>query len=156
MRVLDVWYASLGFDELIPRLTDPQFRRRLEKELAEARHESAAEHDFPRLAAIIGRWPVIRDNPPLIYHGRERHHAEFFAHVKDAFGRYRQTLPDERRRLLDHYDVQDVAVKVVGIGSVGTRCGIMLLMAGAKDPLFLQVKEARASVLEPYAGKSLY
>ena len=100
--------------------------------------------------------PVIKDNPPLIYHGREQHHTELFAHVKEAFTRYRQTLQEDRRVLLDRYEVRDVAIKVVGIGSVGTRCGIMLLMAGWKDPLFLQVKQACASVLEAYAGKSVY
>ena len=58
--------------------------------------------------------------------------------------------------LLDRYHLADHAVKVVGVGSVGTRCGILLLVAGPDDPLFLQVKEARPSVLEPYAGKSIY
>jgi uncharacterized protein (DUF2252 family) len=81
---------------------------------------------------------------------------EFVDHLREAFHRYRQTLPDERRVLLDRYALTDHAVKVVGVGSVGTRCGILLLMAGPKDPLFLQVKEARPSVLEPYAGKSAY
>jgi len=156
MRVLDVWYANLDVDELMPRITDEQIRRRIEKQLAAARHQSVAEHDFPRLAEVVRRMPVIKDNPPLIYHGSERHHTELFEHVKEAFARYRETLEDDRRVLLDRYDVRDVAIKVVGIGSVGTRCGILLLMAGPRDPLFLQVKESRASVLEAYAGKSVY
>jgi hypothetical protein len=58
--------------------------------------------------------------------------------------------------LLDHYEIMDAAVKVVGVGSVGTGCWMMLLMARGKDPLILQVKEARASVLEGFAGKSVY
>src|SRR5262249_26359268 len=58
------------------------------------------------------------------------------------------------RTLLDRYQIMDIAVKVVGVGSVGTVCAVMLLMASEKDPLFLQVKQARASVLEPYAGRS--
>jgi uncharacterized protein (DUF2252 family) len=69
---------------------------------------------------------------------------------------YRETLPDDRRSLLDRYRVVDGAMKVVGIGSVGTRCAIVLMMSAANSPLFLQWKEARASVLEPYAGKSAY
>jgi uncharacterized protein (DUF2252 family) len=69
---------------------------------------------------------------------------------------YRQSLPDERRVLLDRFTVVDHAIKVVGVGSVGTRCGILLLMSGPHEPLFLQVKEARPSVLESYAGKSVY
>jgi uncharacterized protein (DUF2252 family) len=156
MRVLDVWYASLDVDELMPQITDEQIRRRIEKQLAAARHQSVAEHDFPRLAEVVRRMPVIKDNPPLIYHGQESHHTDLFARVKEAFKRYRQSLQDDRRVLLDRFEVRDVAIKVVGIGSVGTRCGIMLLMAGGQDPLFLQVKEARASVLEAYAGKSVY
>jgi uncharacterized protein (DUF2252 family) len=156
MRVLDIWYAKLDVDELLPQMTDQQIRLRLEKQLAAARHENVAEHDFPRLVEVVRRMPVIKDNPPLIYHGREQHHTELFAHVKEAFTRYRQTLQEDRRVLLDRYEVRDVAIKVVGIGSVGTRCGIMLLMAGWKDPLFLQVKQACASVLEAYAGKSVY
>jgi len=58
--------------------------------------------------------------------------------------------------VLDRYVIKDMAIKVVGVGSVGTTCGILLLMAGENDPLFLQIKEANASVLEPYAGKSIY
>ena len=76
--------------------------------------------------------------------------------IQKVFRRYRETLTDERKALMDHYEIKDVAVKVVGVGSVGTRCGILLMMAGEDDPLLLQVKEARASVLEPYAGKSVY
>ena len=71
-----------------------------------------------------------------------------------AFAHYRETLPEDRRVLLDRYQVMDVAIKVVGVGSVGTLCAVMLLMASEKDPLFLQVKEARPSVLEAYAGES--
>ena len=72
------------------------------------------------------------------------------------FRRYRLTLPEERRVILDRYHIVDIARKVVGIGSIGTRCAVILLMAGKRDPLFLQFKEARASVLDPYAGKSRY
>ena len=60
------------------------------------------------------------------------------------------------RLLLDRFELKDVAIKVVGVGSVGTACWILLFMANDKDPLFLQVKEARASVLEAYAGKSVF
>jgi uncharacterized protein (DUF2252 family) len=76
--------------------------------------------------------------------------------VRASFERYRLTLRDDRRALLDRYEFCDLAMKVVGVGSVGTRCAIILLMGGADDPLFLQVKEARTSVLEPYAGQSSY
>jgi uncharacterized protein (DUF2252 family) len=156
MRVLEVWYSRLDVDELMPQMSDQQIRRRIQKQVAANRHQSAAEHDFPRLAEVVRGTPIIKDNPPLIFHGRDRHHQELFAHVNEAFARYRQTLEDDRRVLLDRYEIRDVAMKVVGVGSVGTRCGIVLLMAGRKDPLFLQVKEARPSVLEPYAERSAY
>jgi uncharacterized protein (DUF2252 family) len=156
MRVLDVWYARLDVDELMPQITDEQLRRRIEKQLAAARHQSVTEHDYPRLVQVVRGMPVIKDNRPLIYHGRQRHHTELFAHVNEAFARYRESLPDDRRVLVDRFEVRDVAMKVVGIGSVGTRCGIMLLTATAQDPLVLQIKEARSSVLEAYAGKSRY
>jgi uncharacterized protein (DUF2252 family) len=70
--------------------------------------------------------------------------------------RYRASLPDHVRVLFDRYRLCDVAIKVVGIGSVGTMCSIGLFVAAEDDPLFLQIKEARASVLEPYAGKGVY
>ena len=72
------------------------------------------------------------------------------------FAAYRSTLPSAYQSLLDRYELRDAAVKVVGIGSVGTSCWVLLFMASEGDPLFLQVKEARPSVLEPYAGKSAY
>ncbi len=73
-----------------------------------------------------------------------------------AFARYRDTLSDDRRVILDRFELKDIAIKVVGVGSVGTYCAVMLLVAAENDPLFLQLKQARASVLEAYAGKSVY
>ena len=74
----------------------------------------------------------------------------------DALVVYRSTLPVAYQSLLDRFELRDAAVKVVGVGSVGTYCFVLLFMAGDDDPLFLQVKEARSSVLEPYAGKSVF
>jgi len=156
MRVLDVWYARMDVEELIPTFKDAQTRKRFQKRLKAARNRSVLEHDFPKLAEVVGRLPTIKDNPPLIYHWRKHGHGEFFAGVKTAFARYRETMQEDRRRLLDRYELHDVAIKVVGVGSVGTWCGILLLLASEQDPLFLQVKEARPSVLEAYAGKSMY
>jgi uncharacterized protein (DUF2252 family) len=156
MPVLDVWYASIDVDEMLQTTKDPQIRKRIGKRLAVARHRSVLEHDFPKLAEVLGQLPVIKDNPPLIYHWHEEGQKQFFADVQAAVAAYQETLQDDRRFLLDRYEVEDVAIKVVGVGSVGTFCGIALLLAGEKDPLFLQIKEARTSVLEPYAGKSIF
>jgi len=155
MHALDVWYASMDVDKLIPEISNAQDRRRLKKRVAKARQQTVEEHDFPKLAEVVGELPVIKDNPPLIYHWTDKRHVDFFERVSKAFEHYRETLTEDRRILLDRYDIRDVAVKVVGVGSVGTRCGILLLTSG-KHPLFLQVKEAKPSVLEAYASKSRF
>jgi uncharacterized protein (DUF2252 family) len=76
--------------------------------------------------------------------------------MREVLAKYRETLAEDRRVLFDRYHLVDVAVKVVGIGSVGTLCMVGLMMSVANHPFFLQVKEANASVLEAYAGKSVY
>ena len=156
MRALDVWYTQVRVEDLLPKIKDRDARRRAEKRLAEARERSVVEHDFPKLAETAGQWPAIKENRPLIYHWDDHGSDAFAAGVEAAFAAYRATLPDDRRRLLDRFEIRDVAIKVVGVGSVGTWCGILLLMASEKDPLFLQVKQARPSVLEAFAGPSVY
>lgn len=156
LSVMDVWNSSIDAETLVSMTQDEEARKRFRKRLAKARERSVIEHDFPELAFTTGLEPSIRDNPPLIFHWDEHSHDENTRIVETAFARYRETLSEERRFLLDRYKLKDVAVKVVGVGSVGTFCGILLLMASEHDPLFLQFKEARASVLEPYAGKSLH
>jgi len=157
MRMLDVWYSSLDAEDLLPTLRDEDTGRRAKKRMEKERERSALEHDFPELAHKVGGKPMIKDNRPTIYHWRgESGGDEFQATVRDAFAQYRESLRPSVRVLLDHFEFKDVALKVVGVGSVGTMCAVVLLMADAKDPLFLQVKEARASVLEAYAGKSVF
>ena len=82
--------------------------------------------------------------------------ADFMKTLESILDTYRETLSDDRRELLGRYRLVDAAIKVVGVGSVGRRCWIGLFMSAGNDPLFLQFKEARASVLEPYAGPSAY
>jgi len=156
MRVLDVWYAYTDVEAMVDAIQDKETGKRLQARVAAARKRSVLEHDYPKLVEVVGRLPMIKDAPPLIYHWRERRQKEFFASVKAAFDKYRATMQEDRRHLLDRYELRDIAIKVVGVGSVGTWCGIMLLLAGDQDPLFLQIKEAGASVLETYAGKSIY
>jgi uncharacterized protein (DUF2252 family) len=156
MPVLDIWYAAIDVERLLATIRDEEARKRARRRLAKAHARSVLEHAFPKLVYTIGLAPSIRDNPPLIYHWREVGREEHMATVRAAFAAYRETLPEHRRMLLDRFELIDIAVKVVGVGSVGTVCAVMLLMAGEHDPLFLQVKQARPSVLEPYAGKSLH
>ena len=156
MRTLEVWYARLDLETILPSIKDQEAQKRLQRRVQKAEASDVLEADFPKLVSVENGEPTIRDNPPLIYHLREQAGPEFEARVADAFARYRESLPDERRVLLDRYQRKDLAIKVVGVGSVGTFCAVMLMMADVDDPLFLQVKEAGPSVLEPYAGKSIY
>lgn len=156
MTVLEVWYDSIDAENLIPTIRDSEARKRVQARVDKARERSVLEHEFPELVTTSGLTPSIKDAPPLIYHPREKGHEEHQALVERAFGRYKETLQEDRRKLLDRFKLIDFATKVVGVGSVGTYCGILLLMASEHDPLFLQFKQARPSVLEPYAGKSAH
>jgi len=156
MRALGVWYASFEAEELFASIRDEESRARASKRLAKVRGACVFEDDFPKLADTSGETPTIKENPPITYHHLERGEEEFYTTIAEVFGHYRESLPDDRRVLLDRFRLKDMAMRVVGVGSVGTVCCVTLLMAGAKDPLFLQIKEARPSVLEAYAGKSAY
>ena len=114
------------------------------------------ETDFPKLVEGRGGKFAIKDNSPLIYHDQTINLESERGNILTTLSRYRISLQDDRKVLFDRYRVVDFAVKVVGVGSVGTFCAILLMMAEDDDPLLLQVKEARASVLEPYVGKSVY
>lgn len=156
MPVMEVWYDSIDAEALIPSIRDADARKRIQMRIGKARERSVLEHEYPELVTTSGMTPSIRENPPLIYHPRERGHEELRDTVERAFAQYKTTLQEDRQKLLDHFKLVDFALKVVGVGSVGTFCGILLLMASEHDPLFLQFKQARPSVLEPYAGKSAH
>jgi uncharacterized protein (DUF2252 family) len=156
MKVLDLWYFAIEAEMLIASIKDPRLRRRSIKGLAKARESSTSEGLFPKLVDHSGGSPLIKDQPPAIFHWKDHTPGVVHREVRQAFARYRETLTPAHRMLLDRYELKDVALKVVGVGSVGTACWVLLLMAGGGDPLLLQVKEARASVLEAYAGKSVF
>jgi uncharacterized protein (DUF2252 family) len=152
MSPLRVWYAETGVDDFIqslPKAMQNNVKKRIEKTAA----HSGSEYDFPKLASTVGGQIRITDQPPLIFHPKITGGA---AALDKLFHAYRQSLSDDRRMLLDRYRLVDVAIKVVGVGSVGRRCWIALMMSEGNVPLFLQFKEAVTSVLEPYAGKSAY
>ena len=151
MKVLDVWYAKLDMDTIISLSPDEQVKRRRQV-IAEKARAQVTEAIFPKITQVLNGRRAIVDQPPLIYHPPPEFKMPEALH--DTFEVYRKTLPHERRVLVDRYRFEDVAIKVVGVGSVGTLCGIILMMAEENDPLILQLKEANASVLEPYAGKS--
>jgi uncharacterized protein (DUF2252 family) len=156
MPAFQVWYQHIDLEEMVDRFVQPRIRARVRARIEKMRQRTVAEHDFPRLAEGNGGEFHIRDNPPLIYHGPDQERSDYEELVVDALRSYRETLPDHHRVLFDRFKPVDFAIKVVGVGSVGTVCGIGLFMAAENDPLFLQLKQANASVLEPYAGKSAY
>ncbi len=153
MTALNAWYSHLDAEIFIKEaktVEDKKYWRQVEK----SAKQQTAEHIFPKMTKVVRGRRRIVDRPPLVYHPRD--YSKIDTHVRDMFHRYRHTLPEERRVILDRYQIVDIARKVVGVGSVGTRCAVALLMAGENDALFLQFKEALPSVLEAHAGKSRY
>jgi uncharacterized protein (DUF2252 family) len=160
MRALDVWYDKIDLQKFEDRASDPAtvaaVRKRLAERIDKEQRKSAPDYQYPKFVAHEGAKPMIKDEPPLIFHPVPKSFPGAVSGYREVIASYRQTLPEHTRVLFDRFHFLDLAIKVVGVGSVGTRCGIALFMAEDDDPLFLQVKEARASVLEPYAGKSLH
>ncbi len=148
--VLEGWYSRITMDDVLAVAgKDAEIIGRVKKRISEA-HERTSESVLQKITAPSRGLPRIVDQPPLLFHQpqlTERMLAAFFK-------RYRETLPEERRILFDRFKVVDIAMKVVGVGSVGTRCFVALFLAAPDDALFLQVKEARRSVLEQFTSRS--
>ena len=156
MHALDVWYDAITIQRFLKEVAREEDRGRITQRIEKARAKSTPENIFPKLAEEQGVVPRILDNPPLIFHPTAEQAPGLEAGYSEAFAMYRESLPEHVRTLFNRFTFCDLAIKVVGVGSVGTYCGIALFLAADDDPIFLQIKEARASVLEPYAGKSLH
>ena len=161
---LDVWYAHVDMDELRKQFESqlrPRQRKLVQKGLAKARTRDSMQ-EVGKLTQIVDGRPRIISDPPLLVPIEELTPAETDrAAIEEWFasliGKYRRTLETDRRYLLEQYEFGDIARKVVGVGSVGTRCWIVLMLGrDAADPLFLQVKEAEASVLSRFVGASKF
>ncbi len=164
-RNLDVWYARLDVETLERNLREQQATHQaanVAKAAEKARTKDSLKA-FAKLTQEVDGEPRIVSDPPLIVSaadlaqeaGIQFERLEGVIH--ELFREYRETLQSDRRHLLEEFRMVDLARKVVGVGSVGTRCWIVLLLGrDGDDPLFLQIKEAQASVLEPYLGKSEY
>jgi uncharacterized protein (DUF2252 family) len=152
MSPLEVWYDRLTAETLIAMAPDPAIKKWRQK-IMEKAQQRTSEYLYPQIVAPVGGTPRLVDQPPILFHSDEKDAA---ALVQQALESYRLTLSDERRVLFDRYRMVDIAYKVVGIGSVGTRCTVALFFSEDGHPLLLQIKEAGPSVLEPYAGKSVY
>src|SRR5476649_2096464 len=153
MSPLQCWYSRIDADQLAQLSSTALVSRRLAAEVMRARSQTG-EALLAKTTELVDGQRRIKDTPPLLFH--PQHWPGFEKQMRTVFQRYRLTVPDDRRHLLDRYKLVDVALKVVGVGSVGTRCAVALLMNGERAPLFLQFKEARESVLAPYVGKSAY
>jgi uncharacterized protein (DUF2252 family) len=155
MKVLDTWYAQVTIDAIKEYFRkDPDISARLAKKQKKALSQTS-EAVIPKFTAVVNGLRKIADNPPVIYHFQEFTRNFEKQHVK-FIEEYKKSLHADRRQLYERFHWQDTVIKVVGVGSVGTRCYLSLLLADDDDPLFLQVKEARRSVLEPPRGKSRY
>ncbi len=154
MKVLELWYRAVEAEELLAAVKDAAMRRRAIKRLTAAKESSTSEGLFPKLVDASGGVPVIKDQLPSISHWKGHIAGEVHPDVRQAIAGYLETLTPAHRMVLDRYEIRDAAAKVVGVGSVGTACWMVLLTTADGEPLILQVKEARASVLEAYAGKS--
>lgn len=153
MRYLDAWYSHIDVGD-VPAPVHRAGRRLIHRDVAAARGRTGLTV-FPKLVRRVHGRYRIRDDPPLIRHYDDHADAE---ESREFFEHYLESLPEDRRMLLDRYHVDDVAQKVVGVGSVGTVCSIVLLTADPEmdDPLFLQLKEATSSVWEAHAGASIF
>lgn len=149
MKVLDVWYDRLDEARMNEILRSAEERRQYHASIKKAKAQTRA-HQFPRFARDAGGTVKIVDEPPLLYHPEDV--APFLEMVRTTFDAYRLELSEDVRTLFDRFTLRDAAYKVVGVGSVGTRCLVALFTAADEDPLVLQMKEARASVFETYAG----
>ena len=146
---LDVWHTRMLLEQQVSEFDNAELRKQVLGALAH--DDGGADDNFPKLASAKGGVLRIEDRPPLIYHFNRAAEARDRIDAEAVFQAYLETLPPERRVLVQRYRLADMAFKVVGVGSVGTFCAIGLFVSGDAEPLFLQVKEARVSVLEQVA-----
>ena len=161
MRHVDVWYARLDVEGSIARFSarvSQKKMRRLQRQIATARTKDSMRALAKLCSSVEGEFRLV-GRPPLItpiedvLPGAEKEHLEDT--IQHMIGAYSRSLPHDRRTLLESYRYVHAARKVVGVGSVGTRAWIVLLLGqDESDPLFLQFKEAQPSVLEPFLGPS--
>ena len=161
MTNLDVWYSRLDAQGVVDRWrseVSPEDVKRFERTTTKAQRKDSLKALSRLTQQVDGEYQIVSDPPTVVRVVDLAGDPEaFLAWLHQRYRVYRQSLQHDRRRLLDGYRLVDFARKVVGVGSVGTRCWIALLLGkDDADPLFLQVKEAEASVLEPFAGRSRF
>jgi uncharacterized protein (DUF2252 family) len=163
MNKLDVWYARMDIEQIDAQVRanlKPGEVKRFEKNVAKARSKDSMRA-FNKLVQVVDGRPRLVGDPPLIVPIEDlfpdQQYRQVDEAIHDLLRSYRRTLSGDHRHLLEGFRYADAARKVVGVGSVGTRAWIVLMLGNEDgDPLFLQAKEAEASVLEPFLGKSRY
>jgi uncharacterized protein (DUF2252 family) len=151
---LEAWYSKVPYDHLLEQARDDAALSDQIKKEVEKASRNTSEHVFHKITTVVDGKPRIADQPPLLFHGTSSAQAEVEAMAAEFFEDYRGSLAADRQVLFGRYRFLDIAYKVVGVGSVGTRCYVALFVDRQDVPLFLQVKEARPSVLEGRAGAS--
>jgi len=159
-RTLEVWYAQATLDQIIAATPKKKHRQRISKAAAKAQSKDSLKA-LSKLAEHVDGTYRIKSQPPLLLPLRELTQSmepdALREQVINTLESYRNTLADNRRVLFDRFELVDIALKVVGVGSVGTRCMIVLFQGRDQDdPLFLHIKEAESSVLEDHLPKSQY
>jgi len=130
LKTLELWYQGMWADDLMAGLKDPALRERALQRLQNERAKSIAEDLFPKLVEHKGELPIIKDQLPTIFHHKDVPPGEIQEAMRDALAVYRSSLPTAYQSLLNRFELRDAAIKVVGIGSVGTYCFVLLFMAG--------------------------
>ncbi len=153
---LELWYTTIKEQDILDALP-PEQKKGMQRITEKARKGTHLQV-LGKLTDLVDEKYRLRDDAPFIVHET---HAKDGTPINEALGKfldsYFQSLADDRKELLKHYRIVDVARKVVGVGSVGTRCWIIFLTGSDHDdPLFLQLKEAQSSVLDPFASRSAY
>jgi uncharacterized protein (DUF2252 family) len=155
---LEVYYSSISADDILGAAS-PKRREQLTKFFDKARTQSSVRV-AERLIETVDGARRIRTQPPTLFALRDvpPHTTQFESldNAESIMRAYRRSLQTDRRQLLESYRFVDVALKVVGVGSVGTRCFVAYFEGPSNEPLFLQIKQADASVLEPYLRKSRF
>lgn len=152
LSVLETWYAMVTLDEFLKEAAgDVVMTNRIKKDIDKARLNTS-EHVFHKITRVVDGKPRIADLPPLLFHDNSQ--TDYEGIGASFFTDYRRTLSADRQALFDRYQLIDAAYKVVGVGSVGTRCHVALFEDRQDAYLFLQVKEARRSVLDGRSGTS--
>lgn len=153
---LESWYARIPYDEVVRSGADLSLRRYSARRFEKAIGRTPHEKEFHELTQPTAEGYRLIDDPPQLFHPGEDKQGVFLTRTREAFGQYKASLSDDRLPLLDRYSIADVALRVGGVSSAGTVCGVILLLSDAGDPLLLQFKEAMPSAIAHYTHDERY